>query len=80
MVIFGHLAWTLQNGSGNRGDDLRALKLAELQPTMLLHPNKETEIYSMLGLQGKEKAGKRGMKTVSNPAWMSLVIKLIFAL
>jgi hypothetical protein len=65
MVINGHLAWTCQNASGNRGDDLRALKLCELQPYIFLHPNKETPIYSMLGMQGEEKAGKRGLKTVS---------------
>lgn len=64
-VINGHLAWTAQNASGNRGDDFRALKLCELQPYTFLHPNGETGIQSILGLQGEEKAGAgRGMKTV----------------
>ncbi|KAF8867676.1 hypothetical protein BD779DRAFT_1694104 [Infundibulicybe gibba] len=63
-VINGHLSWTAQHATGNRGDDFRALKLAELQPYTMLHPNKETAIYSVLGLQGEEKAGRRGMKTV----------------
>jgi hypothetical protein len=57
-VINGHLAWTAQNATGNRCDDFRALKLAELQPYTMLHPNKETAMFSMLGLQGEEKAGK----------------------
>ncbi|KAJ7629821.1 hypothetical protein B0H17DRAFT_1164275 [Mycena rosella] len=48
LAIWGHLAWTAQHASGNRGDDFRALKLAELQPTTLLHPNKRTEIYSVI--------------------------------
>jgi hypothetical protein len=60
----GHLAWTCQNASGNRGDDFRALKLSELQPYTWLHPNGETAVECVLGLQGEEKAGKRGMKTV----------------
>lgn len=68
-VVNGHLAWTAQSATGNRGDDFRALKLAELQPYTLLHPNKETALYSVLGLQGEEKAGRRGMRTVSNTFW-----------
>jgi hypothetical protein len=63
-VIYGHLAWNAQHATGNRGDDFRALKLAELQPWTFLHPNKETAIPCILGLQGEEKAGKRGMRTV----------------
>jgi len=63
-AINGHLAWALQHASGNRGDDIRALRLAELQPAKMLHPNKETEIPVIYGLQGEDKAGKRGMKTV----------------
>jgi hypothetical protein len=65
MVINGHLAWTCQNASGNRGDDFRALKLCELQLYTFLHLNKETSIYSVLGMQGEEKAGKQGLKTVN---------------
>ncbi|KAL1726637.1 hypothetical protein EV714DRAFT_276343 [Schizophyllum commune] len=69
MCINGHVAWTLQNASGNRGDDLRALKLCELQPYTWLHPNKETSVFSILGMQGEEKAGKRGLKTKVNPVY-----------
>lgn len=64
-AVYGHLAWTAQNASGNRGDDLRALKLAELQPAVMLHPNKDTAVPCVYGLQSEEKAGKRGMRTVS---------------
>jgi hypothetical protein len=64
LAVWGHLAWTAQHASGNRGNDFRALKLAELQPTTLKHPDKRTDIYAVLGLQGEEKAGKRGMRTV----------------
>jgi hypothetical protein len=65
-AINGHLAWTAQHATGNRGDDLRALRLAELQPWSFLHPRGENKIYTVLGLQGEEKAGKRGMRTVRN--------------
>jgi hypothetical protein len=44
--------WTAQNATGNV-DDFHALKLAELQPYTMLHPNKETAMFSVLGLQGK---------------------------
>ena len=64
MAINGHLAWTCQNASGNRGDDIRSLRLSELQPYQFLHPNLETSVCCVLGLQGEEKAGRRGMKTV----------------
>jgi hypothetical protein len=76
MAINGHLAWTCQNASGNRGDDLRALKLSELQPYMFLHPNMETSVVCILGLQSEEKAGRRGMKTVSPKS--SLVLYFMF--
>ncbi|KAJ7504735.1 hypothetical protein B0H11DRAFT_1709516, partial [Mycena galericulata] len=66
LSVFGHLAWTAQHASGNRGDDFRALKLAELQSHVLLHPDRRTAMESILGLQGEEKAGKRGMRTVSS--------------
>lgn len=69
-TIFGHLSWTAQHASGNRGDDFRALKLAELQPWTMLHPNGETGIYTVLGLQGEEKAGKRGMRTVGHSGYI----------
>ena len=58
MVINGHLAWMCQNASSNCGDDFQALKLSELQPYTWLHLNQETAIYSVLGMQGEEKAGK----------------------
>ncbi|KAJ7493956.1 hypothetical protein FB451DRAFT_1491519 [Mycena latifolia] len=73
LVIFGHLAWTCQHATGNRGDDFRALKLAELQPYDIPHPNRRTIIPSILGLQGEEKAGKRGMKTVVNPVYSAFI-------
>jgi hypothetical protein len=61
----GHVAWTCQNASGNRGDDLRALKQCDLQPYKILHPNMETDIPCVLGLQDEHKATKSGMQTVS---------------
>ncbi|KAJ6534238.1 hypothetical protein B0H19DRAFT_964399, partial [Mycena capillaripes] len=64
LAVWGHLAWTAQHASGNRGDDFRALKLAELQPKQLKHPDKRTDMYAVLGMQGEEKAGKRGMRMV----------------
>ncbi|KAJ7835416.1 hypothetical protein B0H13DRAFT_2240081 [Mycena leptocephala] len=73
QVINGHLAWICQNASGNRGDDFRALKLCEMQPYVFLHPNKETSVYCVLGLQGEEKAGKKGMKTVINPSYTTWI-------
>lgn len=66
-TIKGYLAWTLCSASGKRGDDIRALKLCELQPYVLVHPNKTTEIPAVLGLQAEDKTGNRGMKTVSVP-------------
>ncbi|KAJ7772823.1 hypothetical protein B0H14DRAFT_3589285 [Mycena olivaceomarginata] len=66
LGVWGHLAWTAQHASGDRGDDFQALKLAELQPTTLKHPDKRTDIWSVLGMQGEEKAGKRGMRTVQS--------------
>ena len=65
MVILGNLAWAFQNATGNRGDDFRALRLCELQPTILSHPNNRDDIFAILGMQSEEKAGSRGMKTVS---------------
>ncbi|KAJ3966843.1 hypothetical protein EV361DRAFT_540884 [Lentinula raphanica] len=75
-TVLGHLSWTAQHASGNRGDDIRALKLAELQPHILLHPNRETAIFSILGLQGEEKAGKRGLRTVINPTYTTFIAHL----
>ncbi|KAF8816577.1 hypothetical protein BYT27DRAFT_7229903 [Phlegmacium glaucopus] len=76
-VINGHLCWTAQNASGNRGDDFRALKLSELQPYIFLHPNKETPVECILGLQGEEKAGAgRGMRTKINPVYTVFIAHL----
>ncbi|KAF8209033.1 hypothetical protein K438DRAFT_2012373 [Mycena galopus ATCC 62051] len=76
LAVWGHLAWTAQHASGNRGDDFRALKLAELQQTTLKHPDKRTDIWSVLGMQGEEKAGKRGMRTVINPVYSVFIANL----
>jgi hypothetical protein len=65
-TVMGHIAWTCQNASGNRGDDLRALKQCDLQPYKILHPNMETIIPTILGLQDEHKAIKNGMQTVSS--------------
>ncbi|KAJ3827650.1 hypothetical protein F5880DRAFT_1680050 [Lentinula raphanica] len=43
---------------------------------MPLHPNKETAIPAILGLQGKEKAGKCGLKTMINPSYMTFISHL----
>ena len=63
-TINGFLAWTCQNATGNRGDDFRSLKLRDMQPYELLHPNLETEVYCVLGLQEESKTANRGMQTV----------------
>ncbi|PPQ96770.1 hypothetical protein CVT26_006269 [Gymnopilus dilepis] len=58
------------HASGNRGDDFRALRLAELLPYTFLHPNQETAIQPVLGLQGEDKAGARKvLKTKINPVY-----------
>ena len=54
----------LQNAYGNRGDDVQALKLCELQPYQMKHPNKQQTIFVVLGLQSEDKAGIRNMQTV----------------
>lgn len=66
LVVLGKLAWNFQNSTGNRGDDVRALRLCELQPHTMNHPNNLDRIYTVLGLQGEEKAGRKGMQTVSS--------------
>ncbi|KAJ7234969.1 hypothetical protein C8J57DRAFT_1573095, partial [Mycena rebaudengoi] len=76
LAVFGHLAWTAQHASGNRGDDFRALKLAELQTKVLLHPDRRTAMTTILGLQGEEKAGRRGMRTVINPVYTVFIPNL----
>ncbi|KAJ7846294.1 hypothetical protein B0H13DRAFT_1646807 [Mycena leptocephala] len=47
-----------------------------LQPTQLKHPDKRTDMYAVLGMQGEEKAGKRGMRTVINPVYSVFIANL----
>lgn len=68
-TVHGHVAWTTQNASGNRGDDIRSIKLAEIQPYTLLHPDGRTQMTSVIAMQGEEKAGLKGMKTSTNPVY-----------
>ena len=72
-TLKGFLAWTAQNATGNRGDDIRALKLAEMQPYEMMHPKRKTPVSVILGLQGAEKCGKRGMKTVRAHLFFDLI-------
>ncbi|KAI1782341.1 hypothetical protein LXA43DRAFT_1051604 [Ganoderma leucocontextum] len=69
-TLKGFLAWTLCSASGKRGDDIRALKLCEIQPYILIHPNNLTKIPAILGLQAEDKAGQRGMQTTVNPRYI----------
>jgi hypothetical protein len=39
MAVKGHLVWTLQRATGMRGDDLRSMHLAALQPYSMTLPN-----------------------------------------
>ncbi|CAK5268920.1 unnamed protein product [Mycena citricolor] len=74
LAVFGHLAWTGQSATGNRGDDIRSLALCEIQPYEMAHPTQvRQQIYCLLGLQSQEKAGKRGMKTAVNPSYTVFV-------
>ncbi|KIK06290.1 hypothetical protein K443DRAFT_3320 [Laccaria amethystina LaAM-08-1] len=63
------------NASGNRGDDIRALRLCEMQPYQFLHPNGETTIPAVLGLQSdmEQKARSKGMKTTINPTYTCFI-------
>ncbi|KAF5336960.1 hypothetical protein D9611_002923 [Ephemerocybe angulata] len=72
-VINGHLAWTMQNATGNRGDDIRALKIAELQPYDMPHPNSITSMFCILAMQGEEKAGLKGMQSKVNQVYSALL-------
>ncbi|KII86607.1 hypothetical protein PLICRDRAFT_113764, partial [Plicaturopsis crispa FD-325 SS-3] len=72
-TINGHLAWTMMNASGNRGDDVRSLRLCEMQPYTFLHPNKDTAVFCVLGLQSEQKAGPKGMQTTINPTYTSFI-------
>ncbi|KAI0352134.1 hypothetical protein OH77DRAFT_1523594 [Trametes cingulata] len=67
IALKGFLAWTLCSASGKRGDDIRALRLCELQPYTFLHPDQMTKVPGILGLQTEDKTGHRGMKTTINP-------------
>ncbi|CAA7260308.1 unnamed protein product [Cyclocybe aegerita] len=59
-TITGHLAWTMMNASGNRGDDVRALRLCEMQPYLdFVHPNGETSVFAILGLQSDQETKTR---------------------
>lgn len=57
----------MMNASGNRGDDIRALRLCEMQSYELLHPNGEAPIFAVLGLQSDQehKTRSKAMRTVS---------------
>jgi len=68
-AIDGHLAWTLPNATGSRGDDVRALKLHELQPRTFLHPSRRTQLYRVVGSQSEEKARRRGMSSTADPSY-----------
>ena len=56
------------NASGNRGDDICALRLCEMQQYELLHPNGESPIFAVLGLQSDQehKTWSKAMRTVSD--------------
>ena len=76
-TLKGFLIWTLCSASGKRGDDIRALKLCELQPYTLHHPNNVTQIPAILGLQAEDKAGSRGMRTVRDHYYLQQQALLI---
>ena len=63
------------NASGNRGDDIRALRLCEMQPYEFLHPNGETTIFAVLGLQSDQehKARSKAMRTVGTSAFVTFI-------
>ncbi|KAF8800373.1 hypothetical protein BYT27DRAFT_7117820 [Phlegmacium glaucopus] len=74
-TINGHLAWTMMNASGNRGDDIRALRLCEMQPYEFLHPNDDTAVFAVLGLQSDQehKARSKAMRTTINPTYTCFI-------
>ncbi|KAG6848797.1 hypothetical protein H0H93_013955 [Arthromyces matolae] len=73
-AINGHLAWNMMNSSGNRGDDIRSLRLCEMQPYTFLHPDGVTLVPAVLGLQSASKASvRRGMKTTVNPTYTCFI-------
>ncbi|KAF5373795.1 hypothetical protein D9758_000952 [Tetrapyrgos nigripes] len=72
-AIVGHAAWTCQNASGNRGDDLRALRLRELQPWDTVHPTQGIPMNGMVGLQGEQKVKKHSMVSVNNPVYTAFI-------
>ncbi|KAJ3527219.1 hypothetical protein NMY22_g9867 [Coprinellus aureogranulatus] len=72
-VINGHFAFCEQLATGNRGDDVRSLRLCEMQPYEMPDPNNVQMIPSVLGLQGEEKAGLKGMQSKVNPVYSVLI-------
>ncbi|KAF6752308.1 hypothetical protein DFP72DRAFT_815521, partial [Ephemerocybe angulata] len=72
-VVNGHFAFCEQLATGNRGDDVRSLRLCEMQPYDMPHPNNVQVIKSVLGLQGEEKAGLKGMQSKVNPVYSVLI-------
>ena len=65
VAIMGHLAWTLQNATGNRGDDTRAILLCQLQYHQLLHPNNETVLEGAVIVAHEGKTMRKTMESVS---------------
>ncbi|PBK88650.1 hypothetical protein ARMGADRAFT_1047408 [Armillaria gallica] len=74
IAVFRHLAWTCQMASRNHSDDFQSLRLVELQPYVWLHPNKQTQVFSVLGMQGEKKANRRGMQIKINPVYSVFIV------
>jgi hypothetical protein len=79
-TINGFLAWTCQNATRNHGDDFCTLKLCDMQPYELLHPNLETKVYCVLGSQEESKTMNGGMQTVCAKFWFALFCQLMASL
>ncbi|KAJ7675075.1 hypothetical protein B0H17DRAFT_1140512 [Mycena rosella] len=60
LSIFGHLSWMTQNTSGNRGDDFRVLKLAELQCTRCSIRTSARLCHLSSGCKGRRRPGSGG--------------------
>ena len=75
-----NLAWTMMNASGNQGDDIRALRLCEMQSYELLHPNGEAPIFTILGLQSDQehKTKSKAMRTISQQAKSAVLSYSLF--
>ncbi|KAJ7906164.1 hypothetical protein B0H13DRAFT_2021438 [Mycena leptocephala] len=78
FLAHSHLTWPYSStrNIGHLSRRFRALKLAEIQWHLLTHPDNRTTMLSILGLQGEEKAGKRGMRTVINPVYTVFIAHL----